>query len=113
MLQDCRYGPALQHLHYSGHVPIYTNACAALPPTPRSFTVSGYAAEVMPDTGCFCPCFHFLDVATHPTSNPTRPTEPHALRILEPLLHTDNISATYGRFSGWEMLFRLGFRASG
>jgi len=41
----------LQHLHYSGRVPIHTNAFAVLPPTLRSFTISGYAVEVMPDTG--------------------------------------------------------------
>jgi len=43
--------PALQHLHYSGRAPIHANAFAMLPSTLRSFTVSGYAVEVMPDTG--------------------------------------------------------------
>ena len=37
----------LQHLHYSGRAPIHTNACAALPHTLRSFTISGYAVEVL------------------------------------------------------------------
>jgi hypothetical protein len=43
--------PALQHLHYSGRAPIHPDAFAALPLTLRSFTISGYAVEIMPDTG--------------------------------------------------------------
>lgn len=41
----------LQHLHYSGRAPIHTNACAALSHTLRSFTISGYAVEVLLNTG--------------------------------------------------------------
>lgn len=43
----------------------------------------------------FYTCFHFLATAAQPTSSPTRPTDPQALEIPEPLIHTDNTFAAY------------------